>query len=262
MKNKTLKLKTLNPHPRDKNIEFIEKGHLYYVNSKRYEISVTGFVHSFFPKFKADEIIQKMMMSRNWEQSKYYGMEPEEIKNKWMQNGIEASKLGTELHKQIEDYYNEKEPNQKIETTEYEYFKEFQKDHNKLKPFRTEWEIYDEDLKLAGSIDMVFQDKQGNYHLYDWKRSKEIKENNSYEEGHYPLSHIPNANYWHYSLQLNIYKYILEKNYNIKINDLYIVQFHPNLDKYNKIKCTELPSEILDMFKDRYNEISSRESNI
>lgn len=251
-KKTTLNIK--NQHSRDNNISFVEEGHIYYVHNKEYNLSVTGFVHSFFPKFKADEIISKMMMSRNWPASKYYGMEPEEIKESWDENAKQAAQLGTNLHKAIEDFYNQNPTKQ--DSKEYEYFNQFQKDHNDLKPFRTEWEIYDTELELAGSIDMVFIDKEGNYHLYDWKRSKQIKENNSYEEGHYPVSHLPNANYWHYSLQLNIYKKILEKNYGIKINDLYIVQFHPDQDQYNKIKCVDLDAEVEDMFKDRIEELN------
>lgn len=245
-----------NSHPRDNNIEFIEKGHHYFVKGKKYDTSVTGFVHSFFPKFDADKIIQKMMMSSKWEQSQYYGMEPEEIKEEWRLNGLQASKLGTELHKSIENHYNQN-PTPK-DTKEYKQFENFAKQHLNLKPFRTEWAIYDEDLKLAGTIDMVFVDNENNFYLYDWKRSKEIKENNQFEEGFYPLSHIPHANYWHYSLQLNIYKYILEKNYGIKIKNLFIVQFHPNLEEYNKLECIELSSEVLDMFKNRYEELDMK----
>ena len=66
-------------------------------------------------------------------------------------------------------------------------------------------------LKTVTVYKIVFKDKEGKYYVCDWKRSKEIKENNLYEEGNYPLSHIPNANYWHYTLQLNIYKRIIEK---------------------------------------------------
>lgn len=257
MENKNI-LKTKNQHVRDNNIYFIDEGHKYFIKNKQYDLSVTGFVHSFFPKFKADDIISKMMMSRNWKNSKYFGMEVQEIKESWDENGKQAAALGTALHKSIEEFYNNN-PNP-MDTTEYKYFEKFQIDHKNLKPFRTEWEIYDEELKLAGSIDMVFVDELGKYHLYDWKRSKQIKENNQYEEGYFPLSHLPNANYWQYSLQLNIYKQILEKNYDIKINDLYIVQFHPEQDQYNKIKCVELDSEVKDIFKEREEELTMKNS--
>ena len=37
------------------------------------------------------------------------------------------------------------------------YFIEFIKDFPHLKPYRTEWVVYYEDIKLAGSIDMVYE---------------------------------------------------------------------------------------------------------
>ena len=42
-----------------------------------------------------------------------------------------------------------------------------------LTAFRTEWTIYGEEERLAGSIDFVAEDKQGNLVLFDWQRSKE-----------------------------------------------------------------------------------------
>ena len=43
------------------------------------------------------------------------------------------------------------------DSVEYSYFKEFREDFSHLKPFRTEWMVWDEGLKLAGSIDMIFE---------------------------------------------------------------------------------------------------------
>jgi nucleoside-diphosphate-sugar epimerase len=45
--------------------------------------------------------------------------------------------------------------------------------HNKF-----EWMIFDEDLKLAGSIDMVYENPDGTLSIYDWKRSKDISKIN------------------------------------------------------------------------------------
>ena len=55
------------------------------------------------------------------------------------------------------------------EQVEWEYFLQFVGDHPELKPYRTEWMIYDEDLKLAGSIDMVYENADGTLSIYDWK---------------------------------------------------------------------------------------------
>ena len=125
-----LSLKTKNEHTRDKHITFIDEGHKYFIKKEEYNLSVTGFVHSFFPKFKADEIIGKMMMSRNWQSSKYFGMEVEEIKQAWEDNANQAAELGTALHKSIEEFYNNTPT--PMDTVEYKYFEEFEIDHNTL----------------------------------------------------------------------------------------------------------------------------------
>ena len=41
------------------------------------------------------------------------------------------------------------------------------------------------------------------------------------------ISHIPYTNFFHYSLQLNVYKRILEKNYNKKVKEMFLVCLHP-----------------------------------
>ena len=101
-------LSEINPHPRDSKIVFQDEGHLYTIEGlKGHPISVTTVIHKFFPEFDADKIIDKMMKKRTWEDSKYYGLNPEEIKNQWKENGQSASKLGTVMHKAIEDFINE-----------------------------------------------------------------------------------------------------------------------------------------------------------
>ena len=47
------------------------------------------------------------------------------------------------------------------------------------------------------------------------------------------VDYIPDTNYWHYCLQLNVYKAILEEKYGKKVTELYLVCLHPN--NYNKI---------------------------
>ena len=78
-------------------------------------------------------------------------------------------------------------------------------------------------------FDMLFTDKYGKFHIYDWKRSKEIVKSNSWFKFSHvdELSHIPDTNYWHYCLQLNTYKAILQRKYNIVVDSMFLVCFHP-----------------------------------
>ncbi len=249
-----MKLKNLNSHARDECIRFDELPHIYYVHGVAYDISVTGFVHKFFPHFDADKIIDKMMNSSRWEESNYYGMTKEEIMQEWDDNRDFAAHQGTIMHRDIELHYNDEKVSNK--SKEFNHFLEFASDYSHLKPYRTEWEVYDEELLLAGSIDMIFEDTDGSLVIYDWKRSKEIKEDNRWDSGKYPLSHLPHANYWHYSLQLNIYKKILEKNYGKKISGLYLLWLHPNKDTYIRIEAANLEDDVEKMFNERRLELN------
>jgi ATP-dependent exoDNAse (exonuclease V) beta subunit len=248
-----MKLKRLNFHERDEYIEFDEKPHVYYINgSSDGVISVTTFIHEFFPKFDADLIIDKMMNSSRWTDSKYYGMTKEEIIQEWEDNKNLAAHKGTIMHRDIELYWNGLEVKNK--SKEFNYFLKFYEDYSYLKPYRTEWEVYDEDLLLAGSIDMLFED-DGELIIYDWKRSRDIKEDNRWDSGLYPVSHLPHSNFWHYSLQLNLYKAILEKNYGKKVKEMYLLWLHPNNESYIRLKVPNLQNEVKDLFKERLKQL-------
>lgn len=235
-------------HVRDDEILFDPIPHKYTLK-KHPEIhfkSVTGIISSIFKKFDADKIIKNMTKSLNWKSSKYYGMEPVEIKKLWNRNGKEARELGTKLHNEIEMYYNNIPIDIEENYKEFYQFKKFDEDFfDELTPYRTEWMIWDSTLKIAGSIDMVFENNDGTLSIYDWKRCKEFKTRNSYDYCIVPeLNHIPDTNYWHYALQLNLYKYILEHNYNKIVNDLYLIQLHPDIDTYKRVQVPILKNEI------------------
>jgi ATP-dependent exoDNAse (exonuclease V) beta subunit len=268
----TRQLAINNAHPRDAQIRFYEEGHKYEIlnDIKSKYISVTTWNHSHFPKFDADSVIKNMMKGKNWnQQNKYWGQTPEEIKSGWTKNGTEASGTGTDLHYEIECFMNNEElkanythkdlldhyysqTSQSIRNTdEWQHFIQFIKDHPELKPYRTEWLVYNEDFKLAGSIDMVYENPDGTLSIYDWKRAKDISAVNSFNKYAITecISHFPDANFWHYSLQLNTYKTILEQKYNKKIKELFLVRLHPNADNYELRQVPILLQEMKDLFK-------------
>jgi len=208
-----------------------EATHIYNVNGNLTYMSVTTWIHTHFSEFDADEVIDRMMRSWKWSQSKYRGMTKDQIKKQWKDNGDRASNAGTLMHYSIESFYNDNDV--KDDSVEFSYFIQFheaiQRLSNKPSPYRTEWQVYDEDNKLAGTIDMVYENEDGTLDLVDWKRCKEIKTENKWQKAITPcLSHLPDTNFWQYSLQLNTYKYIIEKNYGKKIKAMFIVNIHPN----------------------------------
>ena len=268
-------LSSHNSHERDQNLLFDEPTHKYTIitDPDSAYTSVTTINHSHFPHFDADAVIKNMMKGKNWNpQNKYWGLTPEQIKAQWSQNASSVSGAGTDLHFNIECFMNQdlpkgythKELLENYEaylaagnpspnmSEEWGFFLQYIRASPHFKPYRTEWTIYHEDLKIAGSIDMVYENPDGTLSIYDWKRAKEITKTNGFKK--YAITpeidHLPDTNFWHYSLQLNTYKAILEAKYNKTIQDLYLVRLHPDNPKktFELIKCANLNKEIGDLF--------------
>lgn len=251
-----------NAHPRDADISFEEGPHIYTVLGERGTYtSVTTWNHGHFSHFDADAVIDKMMASRNWNnpEYKYYGMTREEIKAMWEKKRNESAGAGTNMHYDIECYYNEMEVNN--DSIEFSYFKKFVADFPELKAYRTEWMVYYEEFKLSGSIDMVFENPDGTILIYDWKRCQEIVYENGFGQHAKTecIKHLPDTNFWHYSLQLNTYKKILEDKYGKKVVGLYLVCLHPdNPHKtYERIEVPVLEKEMADLFALRKSQLDS-----
>jgi hypothetical protein len=216
-----------------------------------------------------------MMKSKTWAPGhKYWGLTPEQIKEMWNTNKNAVAGAGTDLHFEIECFMNNpllrkgythkelyefyiancKDIHDKS-SIEWKYFINFIKDTPNLKPYRTEWMIFREDLKIAGSVDMIYENPDGTLSIYDWKRSKEISKINTFNKfaNNELICHFPDSNFWHYALQLNTYKSIIEEKYCKTVADLYLVRLHPNSEEnnYELIKLPDLKNEINDLFLER-----------
>lgn len=244
-------------HPRDNDIHFDEPTHIYTINgSSKGVISCTKIVHSCFPEFNPDQVIEKMMSSPKWPESQYFGMTAEAIKAKWKASGREASSSGTDMHLAIEMYLNGGDSAIALplkQTPEWRYFmKYWAQDSELFEPWRTEWEVYDEELRLAGQIDIVYRNKKdGTFAIYDWKRAKEMKYDNTFENGLGPAAQMPNCNYSHYSLQLNLYRWFLQTHYGMKVTDLALVVLHPNQETFQVHKVPILDDIVKDVIESR-----------
>jgi len=247
-------LARLHPHERDKHITFDEGPHIYHVDGDSSFTSVTKWNHQHFKPFNASLIIRKMMNSKKWPRSKYFGKTAQEIKDGWSKSGQEAAAAGTKLHYDIECFWNM--CSNKNDSVEYQYFLNFNKQFP-LKPYRTEWTIWDKEHKLSGSVDFIAENEDGSLTIYDWKRSKEIKKFNNFDSAITPcINHLPDANFWHYALQLNTYRKIIENNYGKKIHEMYLVCLHPNKPNFQRIKVPRLEEEMNELFKERKKSIT------
>lgn len=279
-------LKFKNPHERDARITFDPVPHKYTVDGNtdpnHTYTSVTTWNHAHFEAFDADAIITKMMASKTWATNeKYKGQTREQIKAGWDLNRDQAAAAGTEMHAAIEMFYNraaEMEsgapdapdapdapgtPGLNPDTPEFGYFLNFVRTFGgMLRAYRTEWTVFHEEARISGSIDMVFEnldqrtgEPNGTFSIYDWKRCKEITRHSAFNKWAVTpgLEHLPDTNFWHYSLQLNVYKYILQEKYGKRVTDMYLVCLHPDNSNrdYQRIKVADLHSEVSDAMRAR-----------
>lgn len=228
----------INHHERDSLIHFDEASHTYTVNGRVLK-SVTTLVGECFEQFDADYWAAKKAPAM--------GMTPEEVKVLWERKGEEARNLGTMMHAKIERYYLG-QPNASDET--YCLFEQFTERYH-LTPYRTEWTIYDEESGIAGTLDFLdFQ--QGVFTIFDWKRSNKIlvcgtpeTTNRWGKHAFCPIAHVPDTTYWHYALQLSIYRYILEKNYGLSISGGKLGIFHPDNGRPYVVNVPYMKAEVM-----------------
>lgn len=296
----TTHLARQNPHPRDQHIHFDEGPHTYTIEGvpgitpETEFTSVTTWVHKHFEHFDAKKIIAAMMRNqKKWNDpianAKYYGKTAEEIEEMWAASGREAAAKGTDMHYKIECFYNTPAPDADATTpddatpdatTEFTYFLKFNDEYKStLKPYRTEWTVFHEEARIAGSIDMVYEVIEPSADadtdttpdttpdtttpaplaIYDWKRCREITKTNRANKfaTHPAIEHLPDTNYWHYALQLNIYKYILQTKYGKTITDLYLIVLHPEAQNYQRIKLPDLQTEVSALFEERIQQFAT-----
>lgn len=238
------------------------QAHDYYVDGELWKGSVTSFYHEFFPEFETDKQITRMMSGKRWELSPYYGMTSTEIKDLWESIASDASERGSRVHAAIEYYYNEDEIGKEAirrdhPTPDYGYFLNFQREvASQWEPFRTELRAFDRELRLAGSVDMLYWSPRSTPEhplliMYDWKRSKKVLLEEAHGWGKPPLSHLPHHDLSHYQIQLNIYKALIERNTAYRIESMWLGVFHPNQADYVTVRVPDLQKEVHTMFEIR-----------
>ncbi len=256
-------LKSRHPIPRlDDHIAFDEGRHVYSVDGMEYRSSVTSFVHSYFDEFDEGRTIRRIVTGSRWEDDAtyaYYRMPAEEISRRWEDTRNEASALGTTMHAYIERWYNGQRPADLDPASlgrEYEQFHKFHADRveGKLEPFRTELRLFDREFELAGSVDMLYRpairapdgSDDDTLIMYDWKRSKEIRYHafDPNDRGRDPVSAMPNCNFEHFCLQLNAYRYLLERSTTWKVKEMHVLCMHPNHPGYIRVRIPDHQKEI------------------
>ena len=197
--------------PNGETLVFNERFHSYKLSGKLCT-SVTKFVDKFFPAFDSERVSKETAERR--------GCTQKEILDEWSYIRVR----GTHIHETCEDILNERaefrfKPDGETEQAFFDCAKATAaKVKEKLKSYQSEMAMADVMYNLAGTTDLVgvFKNPQedGSTHLIlDWKtNSKLSQEAFGGKTGFGPCANIPDANWWHYALQLASYEDILKRN--------------------------------------------------
>lgn len=245
-------------------IKFYDSIHKYYLGDKNL-ISVTTKLHKFQEEF--DEMY--------WSDRKKeeLGMTQQEVLDYWKALNIKSQIKGSAVHNYAELLYNNKVYEYNDEHTQLKlgpknieilarmgerpikeefdivktYVDNFHKDSfGKLIPLKTEFVMFDREWELAGMLDILFWNvTHKKVQVYDWKTNKDVALTSKYRtklKG--LLSHIEDCELGIYSLQLNTYKRIIERNTNIKIDGCFIVWLNEVNPNYKIIPCIDYSTEV------------------
>jgi len=228
-------------HPTGQKIEFKEDTHTYMSDGVKYT-SVTTLLKQWFPQFDEDRIAARTAQKR--------GITKEEILAEWRQTNNEACTLGTNVHLMCESILKGEEIPKPLNQKEQNYLdvvsKYIPRLTKKLEFIESEKIIFSPKYKIAGTVDLIFRLKN-NIILMDWKTNKKLEFTNKYgEKGLRQLKHLDNCNFVKYSLQLHIYKKILEEENYFK-NILKPVIIYINPPEINSYPVLDLQKEVKSM---------------
>jgi len=253
------KLATLHPFARDTRIaKFDAVNHAFYIeNPDGKEVKcrkgVTSLLRWYSQPFDAAQAIEMMKKGQNWESRqdefrKEDGtiMSDEEIKAFWSFKGKVSSSRGSLLHEEIERNLNgfassgEHSP----EFKHFLKFKEEELEKKNLQVWRTEAILFHCGLRACGITDLLCRDGDGRLVIMDWKRSAKVKLSNHWQRMKAPVAHLDDCNFNVYSLQLNMYRYILESEYGEEVSGMYLVQLHPDFPSYQMREVKRMDKEV------------------
>ncbi len=230
----------------DNIVAFDDETHTYYhpddTTGNAVYISVTTLIERFFP-FDIDSFINKRSADEN--KSK------ELVLEEFLKNSEEAADKGTYLHEQIENFLEGKSHDHNFR--EFKYFLNFYNDvivANDFVFIKAEKKIISKKYNISGTIDALFKKPNSEeYIIIDWKRSKNLVVDGhpkmyGFGFGLSELKHLDNSNFYKYSLQQNVYKYILEQSDKLKVSSMKLVVFHPIYNEYYLIHVPDMAKEV------------------
>lgn len=254
------------------------------VNDNEKYVSVTTLIHRFTQPFDKDfwsayKALEKLIPKESWAvekksllNSKKVDMEilslynisendfnktQQDILDAWDEENRKSCERGTKIHAELENSFYKEAHDISLQKFGIGGKFECKKDYSELDleyGVYPEYLIYRESedgiLRIAGQVDLIV--KSGNeITICDWKTNKKIDQKSFYNtktrssaKMKYPLNNLDDVNFYHYTMQLSTYAWMLQKiNPNFIIKDLILVHFDHN-GKNTLYHCDYLKKEV------------------
>lgn len=242
-------------------VNFNEKEHTYTLKNYKFNCSVTQLIETYAQEFDSDSISQMVANKR--------GITQQEVLNEWKKENEFSCIKGSCIHLKAQslwmgtDYeidYNTIDNNIDKERLKKEYdimSKQAINFYNDYKDMydmiQDEFIVYSKEFDIAGSIDGIMYNKHTQQCcILDFKSNKYLQfESKYHKKMKVPLHKLDDVNGQHYYIQLSIYKYLIEKYTNIKIDELFIVYFNVNADNYEIIEPLNMEKEVEKILENR-----------
>ena len=232
-----------------KDFIFFAEDHHYEFKGQQVGISVTRLIEAHCNEFDAQSIAEKV--------AERDGKLVQEVLNEWKEKNEWACEKGHIGHcyaqslwerQAIFNYPTPQSKEQQIALTKVlDQGASFYEDYrDKLEHLADEFVVGSEEYDIASAIDHLFINKlTGGLVLVDYKTNSDIHKSEKYAKNmKVPLQHLKDFTLNHYYIQLSIYKYLVEKYTNLKIEEMFIVWFSENIENYEIIGIPYLKKEV------------------
>lgn len=246
-------------------ITFYDEPHKYFLGGKEL-ISVTTLIHKYQEEFDEEY----------WADYKgnQHNITSNQVKRAWNFINKKGTIKGSAIHDYTENLFQNKEFEYPLQTimnefgfdpvwNEYQITKKhvdkFYNDvHGRLIPIKTEYVVYDKEFLVGGMLDILFYNVKANeFQIWDWKTNKKFTRDGSGRHMLGRLCTIEDCDLEIYSLQLEMYKQIIQRNIPIKLGKSYIVWFSHNNENYEIIETKDKKYHVELILNERLLEIAA-----
>lgn len=238
-----------------KDFKFFEKDHHYEFKGKRVGVSVTSLISQYeneFDKYNIAGMVATRdkknitQVLKEWQYKADFACTKGSTCHEFAQTRWTKEPYVLDKFDNSDEYLNAVLKVQKQAVNFYEDYKDV------FESLFAELVVGSEEFDIASAVDHLFYNKlTSGLVLVDYKTNSILKgynddgKNTKYaKKMKFPLNNLKDITLEHYHLQLSIYKYLIEKYTELKVDEMFIVYFSENIDNYEIIEVPYLKEEV------------------